>query len=448
MTTSPQGSEPDDDPPVPPAVSPRMRGGTLYVEDEEATDERPTGRGPRASTVLTALLVALGLALPGVAAFLLRPATPVAPEPTAHPPPPSQPASLPTQNAIPHPSSTDSTAPTGTTGRPAEDTRAPDHDTLTASPNSAPGPRLARVESGLTPPHPAAQPVPSNREAAQPVTANREAAQPASANREVAQPVTANREAAQPASANREAALRAILDDTSQPAEERSAAALELLDGLILRNRSRSLARDAERVFRMDLPRHLGRLPAEQAGWLWVNALSTLGDKEKVPEAAAEFFRRFPDSSLAPSVETVVRSTAIVLVADQNSRREMESELRRLEAELEAQRIRLESRGEPTTPVLRELARIRCFKPAQEHFHDLSVVSCRAYVDAWAPGDTPPEQAIVRDAWAAEITSLVGLRRYTQARQRLAEFRAADPEGERQTLIGSVVNAIRPDAEE
>ncbi len=81
VTFRSQGSEPDDDPPAPPTPSSRVRGGTLYAAEVDDAPEpspagRRAGRGFRPSTVLTALMVAAGLALPGVAAFLLRPAVP------------------------------------------------------------------------------------------------------------------------------------------------------------------------------------------------------------------------------------------------------------------------------------------------------------------------------------------------------------------------------------
>ncbi|MCP3142402.1 hypothetical protein [Pyxidicoccus xibeiensis] len=246
---------------------------------------------------------------------------------------------------------------------------------------------------------------------------------------------------------SREAELRALLEDPDRPTEERSAAALELLDTHLLRGRSRSLARDAERIFQMDLPRHLGRLPTEQAGWLRVNALSTLGEKAKVLEAGDTFLQRFPESPLASVVDTTMRSTRTMLDSEHRARRKLEDSLSEVEEELARERARLESRGEPTARIDRELARKRCAYPATERFHEVSAVTCRAFIDTWAPGETPAERLAVRNAREAEIIALVGLRRYTEARERLAGFRAADPEGEKQTLASSVVLGIPPGAE-
>lgn len=399
MTTGSLGSEPEDDPPAPPTSVSQVRGGTLHVEGEDVPAPPPghrSARGLRFSTVLTALLVAAGLALPGVTAFLLRPEPPPPPAPTLR-------ASITPQ------------AP-GTLGEspaPREATSPRGPSTLGES--SAPG-----------------APAPTKQQ-------------------EVARLDTRpakHTSSALPAHDFPEAELRARLDDPDRPAGERSAAALELLDGQLIRGRSRSLARDAERIFRMDLPRHQGRLPAEQAGWNWVNALSTLGDNAKVPEAGEAFLRRFPDSALAPVVDIQVRSTAAALASEQRARRELEDALRKLDEELAEERARLERRGEPTRRVRWELARQHCAGPANARFHDVSAATCRAFVDAWAPGETPAERLMVRDARVAEIVALVGLRRYTEARERLAAFRAADPEGERQTIAGSVVHGIPPGAEE
>lgn len=396
-----------------------MRGGTLYVEDEDAPEPPARGRRPRASTVLTALLVALGLALPGVAAFLLRP-----------PPAPN-----------PHTSETRSTA-----GAPSERDATSNPSRRLAPPDNA----SPRAEAPGGPP-----PVPASNGDGAPSTRRATRANPGAiqashgAEPAVATPKLARLEPnLASTAADREATLRALLDDTSRPAEERSAAALELLDTLLIRGRTRALARDAERIFRMDLPPYLGRLPAEQAGWQWSNALSTLGEKEKVIEAGNAFLQRFPDSALAPVVGTQVRATATMLATEQRSRQAMKDELRLLEEELEQERARLERRGEPTTRLRFELARKHCSTPAGGQFYDVSVVTCRAFIDAWAPGTTPAERSVLRDAREAEIVALVRLRRYAEARQRLAEFRAADPEGERQTLASDLVSAIPPDPEE
>ncbi|MCY1023356.1 hypothetical protein [Pyxidicoccus sp. MSG2] len=439
MTTGTLGSEPEDDPPAPPTPPSRVRGGTLYVVEEEDAPEPPSGhratRGLRPSTVLTALLVAAGLALPGVGAFLLRPEPVPAPE----------------------------TAGTGATGEsPARLAAAPPNSAgMTGASPSLPA--SSPINSpGITgaSPSPLApgrtnvggttgdSRVPRNR----PATSASPAplAPPPARRQDLARldtPRTGHASEMLPTHDFQEAELRALLDDPSQPAEERSAVALELIDGYIIRRRPRSLAREAERIFRMDLPRHLGRLPAAEAGWQWMNALYTLGQPEKVPEVGEAFLRRFPDSPLASAVDSLARTTAMRVATEQRDRQEQEASLRELEAKLSMERVRLESRGEPTTRVSWELAYARCDRPAHSRFHDVSAVTCRAFFDAWAPGETREERVAVRKAREAEIIALVGLRRYAAARERLAAFRAADPEGERQTIASNIVATI-PSGEE
>jgi hypothetical protein len=396
------------------------------VEEEDAPEPPPgprNARGLRLSTVLTALMVAAGLALPGVAAFLLRPELPPPIAPAART---DSPGTL-----RESPSSTQASSTTGEspTLRASSTTKAPGTIGESPAPREATSPK-GRSTIG-TSPAPSA-PAPTKRQ-------------------DVARldpPRTGHASELLPTHDFQEAELRALLDDPARPAGERSAAALELLDGQLIRGRSRSLARDAERIFRMDLPRHLGRLPAEQAGWHWVNALSVLGEKAKVSEAGEAFLRRFPDSALAPVVGTTVRSTEMVLASEQRARREMEDALRKREEKLAKERARLESRGEPTTRVSWELAREHCDRPAHDRFHDVSAVTCRAFLDAWAPGETQEERLAVRKARESEIIALVGLRRYTEARERLAAFRAADPEGEKETIAASIVATIPSGAEE
>ncbi|NTX17005.1 hypothetical protein HUA76_40150 [Myxococcus sp. CA056] len=77
-----------------------MRAGTLYALDDTPDTAPPpsqAARGLRVTGIGTALLIALGLAVPGVAAFLLRPSTtpPLTATPTGNttpapePPPPA-----------------------------------------------------------------------------------------------------------------------------------------------------------------------------------------------------------------------------------------------------------------------------------------------------------------------------------------------------------------------
>ncbi|MCP3162119.1 CsgG/HfaB family protein [Myxococcus qinghaiensis] len=90
MNRTTPGHEPDEPrPPSPP--SSQVRSGTLYALDDSPDTAPPSqpARGARITVIGTALLVALGLAIPGVAAFLLRPAptTPAPAAPTANTPP-------------------------------------------------------------------------------------------------------------------------------------------------------------------------------------------------------------------------------------------------------------------------------------------------------------------------------------------------------------------------
>ncbi len=399
------------------------------MEEEDVPEPSPghrAARGLRPSTVLTALLVAAGLALPGVGAFLLRPepVTPTAPGPSS--PGATEASQAPRAPSIPQgPGATgESPAPlaaatpgsSGTTSRPPAPL-APARPHSVSATSASPAPRAATS------------------------TQRQDLAR-------LDTPRTGHASELVPTHDFQEAELRALLDDPHQPAEERSAVALELIDGYLIRSRPRSLAREAERIFRMDLPRYLGRLPAEQAGWQWMNALGTLGHHAKVPEVGEAFLRRFPDSPLAPAVDSLARSTAMRVASEQRERRELEDSLRELDEKLAKERARLESRGEPTTRVSWELARERCDRPAHERLHDVSVVMCRSFLDAWAPGETREERLAVRKAREAEIIALVGLRRYTEARERLAAFRAADPEGERQTIASAIVATIPSGAEE
>ncbi|MFP2924183.1 hypothetical protein ACLESO_02985 [Pyxidicoccus sp. 3LG] len=378
-------------------------------------------RGPRLSTVLTALLVAAGLALPGVAAFLLRQESPPSTEPTPNPSPatrtgsPAPSGAPPLRGSTEAPPPSESPSPTDTpatrvpTAAPASPRTSPVPRATEKTPNATEAPKLlARLDPSPAQPSPATRPSPNLREAE----------------------------------------LHAVLDDPNRPAEERSAAALALLDTYQVQIRTRSLARVAEQVFQQDLPAHGGRLPAEQAGWIWANALNTLDDDAKAIEVGQAFLRRFPQSALAPAVDTLVRSTTTHLAYEDRARKEMQSALKALEEELELKRARLESRGEPTTHLRRALAFEHCDKPAHAQVHDVSVVTCRAFIDTWATWTTPAERAQVRDAWASQVIALVRLRRYTEARERLAAFRAAAPEIERETIASEVVQSIPAGAEE
>ncbi|AGC45353.1 hypothetical protein MYSTI_04052 [Myxococcus stipitatus DSM 14675] len=70
--TTPGQAPPEPDEPAA-HTSTRVVAGTLYAEEAEP----PRSRRPLIASIATALLVALGLAIPGVAALLLRPTAPL-----------------------------------------------------------------------------------------------------------------------------------------------------------------------------------------------------------------------------------------------------------------------------------------------------------------------------------------------------------------------------------
>ncbi|HZI15542.1 MAG TPA: FlgO family outer membrane protein [Myxococcus sp.] len=250
---------------------------------------------------------------------------------------------------------------------------------------------------------------------------------------------------ARPARDAREAELRALVDDTARPAEERSAAALRLLDTLSQRGRWSALLRDAEHLARLELPPYQGRLPAEEAAWRRVDALRQREEWGPVMEAGEAFLRKYPGSPHAPLVDSVLRSTAIIRAAHEQQRRELQSALAAMEQEAAKELARLEQQGAPTEAGRRDRDEERCTTPAAGRFHAEAAVACRAYSEAWSPGSTERERAAVRNARVSEIAALVALRRYAEARERFAAFQAADPEGLKASNAGSLLLAIPPD---
>lgn len=253
---------------------------------------------------------------------------------------------------------------------------------------------------------------------------------------------------AKPARDAREAELRAIVDDASRPPEERSAAALRLLDAHSQRGRWSALVRDAEHLRRLELPPHQGQLPAEEAAWRRIDALQRLEQWDAVMKEAEAFLQQYPASARAPMADTTLRNTAILRAAHERQRRDMHAKLAALEAETAREVARLEQRGEPTAHVRRERDYQRCSAPAVERFHAESLPACRAYYEAWSPGTTPREKAGARNARAAELIALVALRRYAEVRERFAAFQAADPEGVTESNAGSFLLGIPPEEED
>lgn len=328
----------------------------------QTVTQRPPGRDPedtppvqgggRAATVLTALLVAVGLALPGVAVFLRSSTTPPAVPTTGSPPP------------------------------------------VTAEPPSPPSTPL---------------PLPLLPE-------------------EVAR-------------------TRALIEDEAIPLPARSAAALRLLDAHWMRERWRSLSRDAERITQLDLPRFEDRLPSEQARWTRIMALWNLREWDPMMQEGEAFLRMYPDSLMAGAVGLQMRNVVHNREYEQQCRKDNAESLRKAEQDAARDIAERQKRGEPTGPVQRKLALLRCSVPVGM-FHQEALTACRAFQTDFGVGTTPVERNEYRDARGMEIRALVGLRRYTEARKVLAEFLASDPEGEQRSSVGAVVRGLPPDAEE
>jgi TolB-like protein len=253
---------------------------------------------------------------------------------------------------------------------------------------------------------------------------------------------------ARPARDAREAELRALIDDTARPAEERAAAALKLLDALSQRGRWSALIRTAEHLIQVDLPSHQGRRPAEEAAWRRVHALHQLEDWAPMMEGGEAFLQKYPDSPHAPLVDNLLRTSAIIRAAHEQQRRDMRAALAAMEQEAAKELARLEQRGASTEAVRRDRDHRRCTAPAADRFHAEAAAACRAYYETWSPGSTERERTFLREARTSEISALVALRRYAEARERFAAFQSADPEGVKTSSAGSALLAIPPGEEE
>ncbi|RYZ44194.1 MAG: hypothetical protein EOO71_00575 [Myxococcaceae bacterium] len=238
------------------------------------------------------------------------------------------------------------------------------------------------------------------------------------------------------------------MEDTNRPPEERSEAALALLDAHSNRERWRSLARDAERIRQLDLPRYLQRLPAEQAAWQRLLAARNLEQWDTVLRLGPTFRQTYPESALVPAVDALVRSTLTLRSDAEDSHRAMLAELQAEEDRASRDLARLEGPGRSTTEVRRRLDYQRCRLPADKRFHSEALAPCRAFLATWPVTETPAELGEYRDVRGLEIKALVGLRRYAEARERLAAFLASDPEGEPRTRARAVVQGIPAEAEE
>lgn len=387
VTRSPPEPSPDDAPP-------ESRGRTVYAlgeEDAEASGSPQEARGRRVSTVLTALLVAVGLALPGVALFL----RPVAPSQSAK-----------AVDVAPRP----------------EEPRAPSASTDRAT-SPAPTVEAAR---------------PSRRDAptAPPRTALRVEGAPRS-----------QLPAARSPSASFEA-LRSRFEDVSRPPAERSQAALELLDAHATRQHFRSLIRDADRISQLELPLYEGRLPAEHAAWSKLNAYWVVDAFDSVLAEGQRFLRTYPESRLASVADMMVRNAT---ARSEYLARERQAKLDAVGKEdaIAASEIeRLERLGQSTAGARRARAFKNCERRGAARLFADALGPCRAFIEAWGAGTHAQELEEARTARLLEISSLAGLRRYSEARSRLAEFLAADPEGARASPAQDILQHIALDAEE
>ncbi|GEN12809.1 TolB amino-terminal domain-containing protein [Myxococcus fulvus] len=230
-----------------------------------------------------------------------------------------------------------------------------------------------------------------------------------------------------------ESRLRVVLEDLKRPADERSAAALQLLNLTRARGRWRTLIRDSERILALDLPEHLGRRPSEEASLYRFQAFGYLDDWDAQRVAGEDFLRRWPLSPMAAYVDLMLRTTASNVAAGQWAFEKMRADLATEEQAAALRITALEKKGQPTQEEHRKIAIRRCLEHNNHpRFRVHALAPCRTYYETWsASATTPAQKNDLRYAREAELTSLVGLRRYAEARERLAAFRQEDPDGER-----------------
>ncbi|MCP3103681.1 hypothetical protein LZ198_32840 [Myxococcus sp. K15C18031901] len=237
--------------------------------------------------------------------------------------------------------------------------------------------------------------------------------------------------------------LRAMMEDATLRPLERSAAALQLLDHQQTRFNWRSGLQDTERVLELSLSPYQGRDPDEVASWYRALALSNLEQWDRANAAAEAYLQRFPESPNVTVMEMLLRTNAVRRADRERERKELLRDLQDLETTSARSIAELEAKKASTTEVRRERDWRRCFLPSTEHHADLAQPACRAYYETWGPGANPREQVLVRQARDSEITALIGLQRYKEARARLDAFRAVDPEGERDSFSRASVLAIQ-----
>ncbi|WP_338868353.1 hypothetical protein [Myxococcus stipitatus] len=241
--------------------------------------------------------------------------------------------------------------------------------------------------------------------------------------------------------------MRALVEDEALPPLERSAAALSLLDAHWTRQRWRSLVRDAEHISQLGLPIFEGRLPDEHARWTRITALWNLKEWDATTQEGEAFLRLYPGSLMAGAVELQLRNVAYNREYEQQCRKDDAEKIRKAEQQAAQDIAEREKRGEPTGPIHRKLALLRCSVPVSM-FHQEALTACRAFQKDFGVGSTPGELDDYRDARGMEIRALVGLRRYSEARKVFAEFLASDPDGDQRINAGAVLRSLPPDAEE
>ncbi|WP_342373781.1 CsgG/HfaB family protein [Myxococcus stipitatus] len=245
-----------------------------------------------------------------------------------------------------------------------------------------------------------------------------------------------------------DASLRARMQDPAVPGDQRALAALNLLTLNHSRARWRTLLQDADRVLQLRLPDFHGQLPAEKAAFARIAALEALRDWDALFEEGDAFLRTYPHGPMANAIDGLLRGALLTRAHQESSLREALEEVLQLERSAAETITQLERQGRPTTEVRRELDINRCTAFGRRALREHVLRPCRAYYERWGLGTTPRAQVAAREAREAEIIALRSLRRFTEVRERLAAFRAEDPEGERQSLVKGVGLPLRRDEEE
>ncbi|MBJ6765866.1 hypothetical protein JGU66_34360 [Myxococcaceae bacterium JPH2] len=227
---------------------------------------------------------------------------------------------------------------------------------------------------------------------------------------------------------NQAEGFRARMNDPNLTSLQRSEAALDLINFQMLRGSWRAIVRDTEQIRKLDLPFSQGRLPAEEAAYAHVLAMSHLDDPTATLKDGEAFLRDWPATLHTQVVASILRSVAIARNLREQSIR---STLQRLE---EAERAHAEAftqlkrLGWSSTLELRGRDYDRCMLATSDGTYALALEPCQRYYLTW---NTPPheERQLTRNARSFEIISLIGLRRFSEARARMEEFRAVDPQG-------------------